>query len=101
MAKTYYLDNALLNAVLIDTSYTSPTAVYVGLYTVTPSPSGGGTEVSGSAYARQAVTFGTPTSGSLSNSAAVTFPAATGSGWGTISYFGIWDDVSTGNLLYY
>ena len=31
--------------------------LYVGLYTVAPSDTGGGTEVSGGAYARQTATF--------------------------------------------
>jgi hypothetical protein len=101
MATSTYLQNAFLNAALTDTSYTSPTTVYVALYTVSPGPGGGGTEVSGSAYVRQAITFGTPSSGAVSNSAAVVFPAATGSGWGTISYAGIFDDPTTGNLLFY
>jgi hypothetical protein len=103
MAKSTYLENAMLNAVLLNTSYTSPSSVYVALYTVSPGPGGGGTEVStsGTAYVRQAATFNTPGSGSTTNSADILFPAATGSGWGTISYFAIWDDPSAGNMLYY
>lgn len=102
MAKSTYLDNALLNAVLADTAYTSPATVYVALYTAAPGPSGGGTEVSnsGTAYARTACTFGAASGGSATNSAACIFPQATAA-WGTITYFGIFDDPNTGNLLYY
>ena len=39
-----YLENALLNAVLRSTSYTSPTTVYVGLYTSNPGEGNTGTE---------------------------------------------------------
>ena len=58
MAKSYYLDNALLEAALRAVSYTSPATVYVALYTAAPGPTGGGTEVSGGSYARTACTFG-------------------------------------------
>jgi hypothetical protein len=100
MAKSSYLDNALLNAVLVNTTYTSPATVYVALYTATPGPGGGGTEVSGGSYARTACTFSAASGGSLSNSANCTFPQATAS-WGTIAYFGIFDNATAGNLLYY
>jgi hypothetical protein len=102
-AKSYYLDDAIINAVLRNTSYTSPATVYVALYTVAPSPSGGGTEVStggGSLYARTAVTFGAPTNGVASNSAPVAFPVA-GTVWGTIQAVGIFDLAVGGNLLYF
>ena len=100
MAKTYYLDNAMLEAALRNVSYTSPATVYVALYTSAPGPTGGGTEVSGGSYARTACTFGAASSGSLTNSGACTFPQAT-AGWGTITSFGIFDLASGGNLLYY
>ncbi len=95
-----YLENALINATLRNTSYTSPTTVYVGLHTADPTDAGSGTEVSGGSYARTAVTFGAPSNGTSTNSAAVEFPQATGS-WGTVSHIGIWDASSTGNLLYH
>ena len=36
MAASEYLDNALLNATLTNTSYTSPATVYAALYSVAP-----------------------------------------------------------------
>ena len=95
-----YLENALINAVLRNTSYTSPTTVYVALYTTDPTDADTGTEVSGNAYARQSVTFSSPSNGSTSNSLAVEFPQATGS-WGTVSYIGLRDALSGGNLLFH
>ena len=95
-----YLEDALINATLRNTSYTSPAAVYVGLYTSDPTDANTGTEVSGGSYTRTAVTMGSPTDGVSTNTAAVEFPQASGS-WGTVGWIGILDATSSGNLLYH
>jgi hypothetical protein len=95
-----YLENALINATLRNTSYTSPATVYVGLYTSDPTDADTGTEVSGGSYARQAVTFGAPSDGVSTNTAAIEFPQATGT-WGTVGWIGIEDASTGGNLLYH
>lgn len=95
-----YLENALVNATLRNTAYTSPSAVYVGLFTTDPTDAGTGTEVSGGSYARQAATFAAPSDGASSTSADINFPQATGN-WGTVTHFGIFDASTTGNLLYH
>lgn len=95
-----YLENALINATLRNTTYTSPATVYVGLYTTDPTDADTGTEVSGGSYARTAVTFGAPSNGVSTNSAAVEFPQATGS-WGTVGWIGLLDASTGGNLLYH
>lgn len=95
-----YLENALINATLRNTAFTSPTTVYVGLYTTDPTDANTGTEVSGGSYARTAVTFGAPSNGVSTNSAAVEFPQATGS-WGTVGWIGLLDASTAGNLLYH
>jgi hypothetical protein len=95
-----FLENALINATLRNTSYTSPATVYVGLFTSDPTDAGSGTEVSGGSYARTSVTFGAPSNGVTTNSAAVEFPQATGS-WGTVGWIGIHDAATSGNLLYH
>ena len=95
-----YLENALINATLRNTSFTSPATVYVGLYTTDPGEGNTGTEVSGTSYARQSATFGSPSNGVSTNSAAIEFPQAGGS-WGTVSHIGILDASTSGNLLYY
>lgn len=95
-----YLENALINATLRNTSYTSPATVYVALYTTDPTDADTGTEIAGNGYARQSVTFGAPSNGASTNSAAVEFPQATGS-WGTVAYIGLRDASSGGNLLYH
>ena len=95
-----YLENALINATLRNTSYTSPAVVYLGLYTSDPTDADSGSEVTGNAYARQAITFGAPSNGVTANTAAIEFPQATGS-WGTITHIGIEDALTSGNLLYH
>ena len=96
-----YLENALINATLRNTTYTSPTTVYAGLFTTDPTDAGSGSEVSGSGYTRKAITFAAPSNGVTTNSAAaVEFDQATGS-WGTITHFAIFDALTTGNMLYY
>ena len=95
-----YLENALVNAVLRNTSYTSPTTVYLALYTSDPTDADSGTECSGTSYARQAITFGSPSNGVTTNSSAIEFPQAGGS-WGTITHVGIRDAYTSGNLLFH
>lgn len=95
-----YLENALVNVTLRNTAYTSPTTVYLALYTTDPTDADTGTEVSGGSYARQSITFGAPSNGVTTNSAVIEFPQAGGS-WGTITHVGIRDALTTGNLLYH
>jgi hypothetical protein len=95
-----FLENALINATLRNTTYTSPTDVYVGLFTTDPTDDGSGTEVSGGSYARTVATFAAPSDGSSSTNADVQFPQATGV-WGTVTHFGIFDASTAGNLLYH
>lgn len=95
-----YLENALINGTLRATTYTAPTTVYVGLYTSNPMDDNSGTEVSGGSYSRTSVTFGAPSNGVTTNSAAVEFPQATAD-WGTVGWIGILDASTSGNLLYH
>ncbi len=95
-----YLETALINATLRNTSYTSPATVYLALYTSDPTDADTGTECSGSGYARQAITFGAPSNGVTTNSAAIEYAQA-GNSWGTITHIGIRDALTTGNLLYH
>lgn len=98
MALSYYLANALLDHVGLNTAYTSPTTVYVALFTVMPTASGGGTEVVGGSYARQAVTMSAGAAGVSSNAAPLSFTAMPA---GTVVGAGLYDALTVGNLLYY
>jgi hypothetical protein len=97
-----YGENLVLTWLLTNGSATRPTSWFIALYTVAPGEGGGGTEVSGGSYARQAVTFtvsGTaPTE--ASNSVAVEFPTATAN-WGTVVAAAIFDASTSGNMLAY
>ena len=91
-----YLENKLIDHCLGTTSFTMPAAVYVGLYTVAPDDTGGGTQVTGGSYARQSAAFTASASGATSNSANIDFagmPAA------TVVAIGIFDASTAGNLL--
>jgi hypothetical protein len=103
-AMSDYLEDALLEHVLNSVPYTDPTSVYVALFTAAPSDTGGGTEVSGNGYARVTMTAGwtiTGTATRAENTAAVTFPQASGGNWGTITHVGIFDAATVGNLLFH
>ncbi len=97
-----YLEDKVLDHVFGGNAYTAPATLYVALYTVAPTDTGGGTEVTGGSYARQSGTFtvsGTnPTT--ASNSAAIEYPTATAD-YGTVVAVGILDASSGGNLLAY
>ena len=97
-----YAEKLLLDYSMTTGSVTRPTAWYVALYTVAPSDSGGGTEVSTGGYARQTVAFAAATSGAgtTSNTGDVSWTAS-GAGFGTVVAIGIHDAVSGGNLLWH
>ena len=97
-----YSEKLILDYLMTTGSATRPTTWYVALYTAAPSDSGGGTELSGSGYAREAVTFAAATSGTgtTSNSGAVVF-TADGGDWGSVTHMGIHDASSSGNLLWH
>jgi cyclopropane fatty-acyl-phospholipid synthase-like methyltransferase len=101
MSFSNYLETKILDHVFGGTAYTAPSTMYLALYTADPSDTGGGTEVStsGTAYVRQTITF-TTSGNTTSNTAAVEFPTATAN-YGTVVAVGVFDAVSSGNLLAY
>lgn len=103
-ALSSYAERKVLDHVFKNTAYTSPSA-YLGLFTSDPTDSASGTEVSGNGYARiqidnkmAAATTGSDNS-SISSNANITFAAASGGDFGTITHIGIFDAASSGNLL--
>lgn len=99
---TDYTENLVLTWLFTGSSATRPTAWYVGLFTAAPSDTGGGTEVTGNAYARVAtgtmsVSGTSPTN--CTNAAAIEFAAASGGNWGTITHVAIFDADTSGNML--
>lgn len=106
MSKTDAVETDVLNmfvgkATTIFT--TTPITPYIALFTAAPSESTAGTEVSGSAYARQNVPAASWTlSGTAptqaANNTAVNFPVVTGSGY-TVVGAGLMTAVTAGSLL--
>ena len=97
-AMSDYLENKILDHVLANTTYVSPTTVYIGLSTGSFADDNSGTELTGNGYARQAMAFDAAVSGATDNTSNVDFPAATAS-WGTVSHYGLFDASTGGNLL--
>jgi len=79
-------------------SPTRPAGSYIALFTVAPTDAGGGTEVTGGSYARQAITWTTPSGASTQPNATVTFPTASAD-WGTIVAAAIFDASTSGTML--
>jgi hypothetical protein len=104
-SKSNFLELELLDHVLGNAAYTAPGTVYVALYTAAPSDAGGGTEVSGTSYARVAVTnnstnWPAASGGAKANGTEITFAEA-GGDWGTVVAFAILDALTAGNFLYW
>lgn len=97
-----YLANKMLDHMFKVAAYTVPTNIYVGLSTANPTDSAGGlAEPSGNAYARTVCnTWDAAAGGASANTAAVTFPTATGA-WGTVTHSALFDASTAGNMLMY
>jgi hypothetical protein len=115
-ALTDYAENKIVDATLRGQTIGTPATWYIALYTVCPTDSTAGTEVTGGSYARVAVTAGltqwagtqsagsttasSGTGGTTSNNAAINFPTPTAS-WGTVVCWGITDASTAGNIWIY
>jgi hypothetical protein len=104
-SKSDYHENKTLE-LLRGNNYTAPTTMYSALFTVIPSDSTGGTEVTNAAsgYTRVATTFvtgGATVAGQTYNSGAVTFATAAAAytvvGWAVMDT----STVAAGNILYW
>lgn len=97
-AMSDYLGDEILDHILRNAAFTSPSAVYLGLSTGTFGDDNSGTELTGNNYSRVAVTFDPASGGATDNTGAIEFAAATGT-WGSVGFFGLFDASSAGNLL--
>ena len=97
MAFSNYLSNEILDHVFSGNAFTAPSNYYVALYTVAPTASGGGTEVTGGGYVRRSATFTTSATQST-NQSAIEFPTASAA-YGTVVAASVMDATSGGNLL--
>lgn len=101
MSFSNYLETELLDHVFTNSAYTAPSTLYLALHTANPDEDGSGAEVStsGTAYAREAVTFSV-TGNTATTSAAVEYATATAN-FGTVTHVGVWDASTAGNLMAY
>lgn len=110
MSKSNDLSKKILDHILGGPDYTRPATVYIALFTTDPGEGTGGTEVTGSGYARKAVTNNSTnfpaatgsTTGQKTNGTAIVFTDATGD-WASGSNIGYWamfDASSGGNRMY-
>lgn len=108
MSLADYTENKFLDHLTSKLSYTMP-AVWIGLSTANPGDNAAGlAEPVAMNYARVATvggsgagyTWASAANGSITNAAAITFAAASGT-WGTITHFALFDAVTTGNMLAY
>jgi hypothetical protein len=99
---TDYSEKLVLDWLMTSGAATRPTGWYIALFTAAPSDAGGGTEVSGNGYARQAVTFAAASSpgGTTSNTGALSFTAA-GGNWGAITHGAVFNASTAGNMLWW
>lgn len=101
MSLSNTFETSVLTWLLTGDAVTRPSAWYVALFTSNPDEDASGTEVStsGTAYARQSVTFSV-SGNTASNTAAIEFPTATAS-YGTVTHVGVFDASTAGNLIAY
>lgn len=99
---TDYAEAMLLDWYMTAGAVSRPTTWYLALFTTATTDAGGGTEVSGFGYARQAITFGAASSpaGSTASTNSQTFTAS-GGAWGTVSHMAIFDALTGGNMLWH
>lgn len=96
MGFTTTMANNIINKILRNTDFTSPTNIYFSLHTADSSESGAN-EVTGGSYARQLINFTTASSKTSMNSGIVSFvnmPAT------TVTHVGLWDAVSGGTFIW-
>jgi len=95
--------NKVLDLLLSAQTFTPPATIYIALFTVTPSASGGGTEVSGGSYARVALTanltnFPAASGQIKTNGVAIDFGNASAN-WGSVVAGAAMDASSGGNIV--
>lgn len=99
-----FLEEKLIKAAFGAQAYTGPASIYAALFLRAPADDGtGGTEVYGVGYARQPVTFGFVRAEdgrwTAYSAGMLVFPTAGIGGWGTVSYFGLFDAATNGVML--
>ena len=104
--KSHAYSDAVLN--VLNGSDLSGVTPFVALFSAAPGDDGSpGTELTGSGYGRQTITFGAPGVGDsanqrkIANSNNIQFGPCVGSDWLQAAAFGVFDAQTNGNLLYW
>ena len=100
------LAESIQDQIFKNTDFPGQASLWCALFTTMPDVAGAGSvEPTGNAYARVEVpitSWGAASTTteitSTTNTASITFPEATPSGWGTIVGFGLWTAVTAGSL---
>lgn len=95
---TNYCANKLLDLIFRGQAFQFPPQYYLALFTSAPSEAGGGVEVNGVGYSRQAFQFAAPVAGVMKNPDVIQYDAPQ-SDWGVVDSFGLSD--GAGNLLFF
>ena len=95
-----YLANKLISATVRNLSYTTPSTVYLALFTTDPTKDNAGDEVDQASYNRQEVTFTVPADGVATNASQIDWATAT-TNWGNVGWVAIMDASTSGNMLYF
>lgn len=98
-----YAELKVLELIVGKTAFSTPTA-YVGLFTVIPTHEDGtgGTECAGGNYVRKSTAgadWSTAAAGHIDNANDITFVEASGSNWGNVKAFALFDAESGGNMI--
>lgn len=103
-----YWANKQLDLILGATAFTAPGNIFPALFSVAPTAGGGGTEATGSGYARPSITnnttnFPAASGGVKSNGTTISFAQATGN-WSSSANqvaAALFDAVTSGNMLFF
>lgn len=98
-----YGENKVLELIVGKTAFSTP-SIFVGLFTVIPTHEDGtgGTECSAGNYVRKSTAGGdwsAASAGHIDNANAIEFVEASGSNWGNVKAFALFDAETTGNML--
>ena len=94
---TNYTKQKLLDHIFGKYTFTPPSVVYAGFGIAMSGDSL--TELAQTSYSRKSAAFSTATGGLSSNSGSIIFTTEYAGEESTLTHFGIWDDLNSGNLL--
>lgn len=106
MSASNYLENALLDHVFGNSTYSAPANIYIALCTTAPTDASTGStivEANYTGYARKSTSasdWDAASSGSIDNGGELAFAACTG-GSSTVTHFALVDADAAGNVLFW